>query len=257
MCSNRLTGEIPSEFGDLISLEWFHLSDNEISGDIPAEIGGLSRLEEIFLNDNQLSGKIPEELGDLKNLEYLDLGSNDLVGVIPSELGQLTNLERLDLISNQLDGMIPWELSHITSLNSVKLQNNNLEGYEIGTFSTQTELANLYDIFDELNLSDNDLSSRDIDNILLDLLDSLKLEDRVEAEVYLTGNSIPSSEGREAQKTLEEEGWRVEVDERDEDHDDEEDRPTPIFWLFIGLIGVTIIVAILIIKFLNLKSFHR
>jgi len=90
LSSNLLSGEIPSEIGQLdISvdgLEVLDLNSNQLSGPIPSQLGQLSQLEVLDLNSNQLSGPIPSQLGQLVELEVLDLSRNDLTGVVPSQL---------------------------------------------------------------------------------------------------------------------------------------------------------------------------
>ena len=81
-----------------------HLISNRLSGEIPAELGNLPKLEEISLDDNRLSGQIPSELGNLENLKWLILNRNKLTGEIPAELGNLENLEWLTMNTNQLTG---------------------------------------------------------------------------------------------------------------------------------------------------------
>ena len=80
---------------------------NQLSGEIPSQLGNLSNLERLHLHSNQLSGKIPSQLGNLSNLQYLYLHSNQLSGAIPSQLLNLSNLRALFLSSNQLTGCIP------------------------------------------------------------------------------------------------------------------------------------------------------
>ena len=99
---NGLWGTIPSELGNLTSLQGLSLSDNLLNGTIPSEMGKLTNLEWLYLDSNQLCGTVPPELGELTNLTELILYSNQLQGTIPPELGNLTNLEILYLDSNQL-----------------------------------------------------------------------------------------------------------------------------------------------------------
>ncbi|MCK7474172.1 MAG: hypothetical protein MZV49_12985 [Rhodopseudomonas palustris] len=86
--SNNLTGTLPSELGDLPSLEILHLQSNTLSGAIPTEFGALIALEELQLNANQFTGSIPSQLGNLTALEILDLSSNTLTGSIPRVIGR-------------------------------------------------------------------------------------------------------------------------------------------------------------------------
>ena len=123
--NNQLSGEMPAELGNLLSLERLDLGGNQLSGELPAELGSLLSLAELDLANNQLSGEIPAELGSLLNLRLLDLSDNQLSGEIPAELGGLPNLRRLDLANNQLSGEIPAELGNIPTL---VLDGNRLTG---------------------------------------------------------------------------------------------------------------------------------
>ena len=100
---NRLSGEMPSELGDLTNLESLRLGGNQLTGEIPPELDSLANLEWLNLGGNQLTGEIPAALGNLANLEWLELYNNQLSGEIPAALGGLANLEWLELGGNQLD----------------------------------------------------------------------------------------------------------------------------------------------------------
>ena len=123
--SNELTGSIPSDLTNLLVL-W--LFDNQLTGEIPPETWSLTNLEKLYLSDNQLTGEIPSEIGNLTNLERLYLSDNQLTGVIPSEIGNLTNLERILFFNNQLTGEIPLQIENLTNLEDLYLQNNQLTG---------------------------------------------------------------------------------------------------------------------------------
>ena len=138
---NRLSGTIPTEFGDLTFLSSLYLYNNQLSGAIPSELGNLSNLIYLELNHNRLSGQIPSELGSLSKLERLWLQSNRLSGLIPSELGSLSSLKYLSLSGNQLTGTIPAELGNLTNLTSLGLSNNQLTG------SIPAELENLTHLY--------------------------------------------------------------------------------------------------------------
>ena len=57
LSTNRLSGEIPAELGNLASLERLRLDHNQLSGEIPAELGNLTRLKSLTVNHNRLSGR--------------------------------------------------------------------------------------------------------------------------------------------------------------------------------------------------------
>ena len=123
-----LTGEIPTQLGDLSSLIDLNLTDNELTGEIPSELGDLSSLRDLDLDHNRLTGEIPAELGDLSSLFVLSLSWNGLTGDIPTELGDFAKLQYLKLNHNQLTGEIPTELSNISRLSGLSLRGNQLTG---------------------------------------------------------------------------------------------------------------------------------
>ena len=102
-----------------------YLLNSGLTGDIPSEIGNLTNLTFLDLHNNQLIGTIPPEIGNLTNLTYLYLSSNQLTGEIPPEIGNLTNLTFLGLSYNQLSGIIPDEICNQGD-SSPNLSNNQL-----------------------------------------------------------------------------------------------------------------------------------
>ena len=84
--NSQLTGEIPSEIGNLTNLLYLQLGHNNLIGEIPSEIGNLTNLENLFLGENELVGEIPVEIGNLTNLTILELNNNQLTGDIPESI---------------------------------------------------------------------------------------------------------------------------------------------------------------------------
>ena len=120
--ANGLTGSIPSELGNLSSLDLLDLRNNQLTGPIPPELGNLSNLALLFLGGNQLAGTVPPVLGNLSKLTRLFLGVNQLTGTIPPELGNLLLLEFLSLRDNQLEGLVPFPVADLGG----QLQSNGL-----------------------------------------------------------------------------------------------------------------------------------
>ncbi|WRX28577.1 Leucine-rich repeat - like 10, partial [Theobroma cacao] len=81
--NNLFCGQIPEEFGELISLQGLNLSHNNLTGLISPTIGNMIALESLDLSSNRLGGRIPSQLTNLTFLEVLNLSQNDLVGPIP------------------------------------------------------------------------------------------------------------------------------------------------------------------------------
>jgi len=100
---NNFTGEIPSSFGNLTSLNELRLTGNSFSGVLPPSIGNLTALTILELSANNLTGEIPNEFKNLTNIRRLLLGGNNLYGNIPVELANFQNLEFLSLGQNNFN----------------------------------------------------------------------------------------------------------------------------------------------------------
>ena len=106
---NNLTGEIPTELGNLDSMQTLDLSGNSLTGQIPAELGNLSSLRYLNLVNNQLTGGIPSTF---PYLAFLDLSGNNLTGQIPARMNH-RRLTHLYLGGNQFTGCIPAGLRRV------------------------------------------------------------------------------------------------------------------------------------------------
>ncbi|GAY67254.1 hypothetical protein CUMW_255090, partial [Citrus unshiu] len=163
----NLTGTIPSQLGNLSSLQSLNLSFNQLSGSIPSAIFTTYTLTYVSLCQNQLSGKIPANIcSNLPFLEFLSLSKNMLYGGIPStlsnctylrilraipkEIGNLTKLKELSLGGNRLQGEIPREFGNLADLEQMSLWENNLRG------EIPLEIGNLQNL-EELDLRQNKL----------------------------------------------------------------------------------------------------
>ncbi|XP_043718348.1 receptor protein kinase-like protein ZAR1 [Telopea speciosissima] len=86
---NNFTGSLPSGF--CTALEKLNLSYNKLRGSIPSDIGNLSSLQgAVDLSHNLFSGSVPSSLGNLPEKVYIDLSYNNLSGPIPQS-GALLN----------------------------------------------------------------------------------------------------------------------------------------------------------------------
>jgi hypothetical protein len=106
---NNLGGSILPEIGRLVSLRDLSLKSNfrvDVTGKrgfvttIPSEIGQLTSLEILSLADNALSGLVPMHLGSLVSLRRLQLSANFFERQLPPALGKLEMLEELDISLN-------------------------------------------------------------------------------------------------------------------------------------------------------------
>ena len=149
LSSNKLCEAIPPEIGQLSNLKWLELGENDLSRAIPPEIGQLAQLRWLRLNGNKLSGKIPVEIGQLSNLVVLELHENKLSGKIPATIGELANLGKLRLNGNKLSREIPTEISQLSNLAVLELGENDLSWELLSELRRRNELG-LNDANDEL-----------------------------------------------------------------------------------------------------------
>ncbi|KAB2068698.1 hypothetical protein ES319_A08G049500v1 [Gossypium barbadense] len=92
---------------NLVLMSGIDLSCNRLTGEIPTEIGNLSEIRSLNLSHNNLTGHIPSTFSKLKQIESLDLSHNNLIGRIPIQLVELYNLAVFNVSYNNLSGSIP------------------------------------------------------------------------------------------------------------------------------------------------------
>lgn len=70
LSKNVLSGTMPREWGDSpdMKLEYLSLFANRLSGPIPKNLGNIVTLTQLSIESNRISGSVPAELGNLVNL---------------------------------------------------------------------------------------------------------------------------------------------------------------------------------------------
>ena len=62
----KLSGTLPPQLGQLISLEYLNLHDTFLSGTVPSSLGDLVQLRELYLERTQLQGSVPVGICQLR-----------------------------------------------------------------------------------------------------------------------------------------------------------------------------------------------
>ncbi|WP_187986312.1 MucBP domain-containing protein [Listeria marthii] len=111
-------------FEDLAKITRITITGRGLTGEVPPEIKNLVSLESLILYSNNLTGTIPAELGELTKLKALRLDYNKLTGTIPDGLG---NIPSIELQRNRLVGQIPLSLyENRTGKNEVNVSGNQV-----------------------------------------------------------------------------------------------------------------------------------
>ncbi|KAG7616192.1 hypothetical protein ISN45_At04g017070 [Arabidopsis thaliana x Arabidopsis arenosa] len=169
LARNYLSGSIPSEWG-LLPLVNITLLGYRLTGPIPKEIGNIITLERLVLENNQLSGTLPPELGRLSNLKRLVLYASGLSGPIPLSIAHLTKLK--DLMISDMTGpefFFP-PLQSMTQMRQLVLRNINLKGELPSYLGTNTTNLTLLDVsFNKLTgaIPSSYEELRDVENMYL------------------------------------------------------------------------------------------
>ncbi|PIN06696.1 Serine/threonine protein kinase [Handroanthus impetiginosus] len=118
---NRLTGEIPTELGNMTNLTYLNLEANYFSGPIPPDIGKLTNLKSLILSSNQLTGQLPTSFSGLTNLNDFRINDNNLTGRIPDFMQNWRQVTRLEMEASGLEGPIPPNISLLNALTDLRI----------------------------------------------------------------------------------------------------------------------------------------
>jgi Leucine-rich repeat (LRR) protein len=142
--NNHLSGQISTQWEELLDLQLVNLKGNSLNGNIPVSLFFLPSLKLLDLSHNQFSGElkecsnvsscqlkeIPDFLRKQSSLTYLDLSYNQIHGEIPISICNAIELEVLDLSNNSFFGTIPQCFIVLSgkALRRLNLKKNNLNG---------------------------------------------------------------------------------------------------------------------------------
>jgi len=136
-------GSLPSELGQLTTLEKISMRRNLIFGSLPREIGKLPHLERIFLESNRITGSIPNF--DSPKLKTLELANNLLSGSLDNNfLRSNFDLVELDLAHNKIQGILPISIENCKRLQILSLSENEFSGTIHDFFGRKRSFKYLY-----------------------------------------------------------------------------------------------------------------
>ena len=115
--NNNLVGTLPEEIGlGLPNLRFLALERERLTGTIPSSYGNLINLLLLDFDFNTLSGELPDALWKLRSLRQLDLNNNDFTGTISEDIGLLNDLRFFQIDNNKMSGTIPRTMGDIKNL---------------------------------------------------------------------------------------------------------------------------------------------
>lgn len=172
----RAEGDFPF-LDDQVALQEIISTGEGWTGPVPAFSSALS-LREIYLNNNNFTGTLLYT--NKINLDYINYNDNNITFI--SNSNDLPNLEYLYLANNNLSGTLPQLDISFPNVEYVQLNGNEYNNYTNG-------LAGLLQI-KQLDLSQNQMPTAVVDNILFDMVDNYQTSQRSGVLVNLQGGQM-------------------------------------------------------------------
>ncbi|GAB2284340.1 hypothetical protein Dimus_018799, partial [Dionaea muscipula] len=137
---NRISGPIPEELGQILTLQEVNLEDNQFRGQLPESLGNLQSLRRLLLSSNFFTGTIPETYGNLKYLQDFRVDGSNFSGPIPDFIGNWTGISILNIEGAFTEGPIPATLSLLTNLTQLRISDLNLSSTPFPNLQAMTNL---------------------------------------------------------------------------------------------------------------------
>ncbi|KAJ6759512.1 hypothetical protein OIU74_026069 [Salix koriyanagi] len=110
--TRNASGSIPpNTLGRLSQLRVLSLRSNRLSGEIPSDFSNFTLLRSLYLQNNVFTGDFPPSLTRLTRVSRLDLSSNNFTGPIPFSVNNLNHLTGLFLQNNRFAALAKFPAS--------------------------------------------------------------------------------------------------------------------------------------------------
>uniref|UniRef100_A0ACD5YD57 Uncharacterized protein n=1 Tax=Avena sativa TaxID=4498 RepID=A0ACD5YD57_AVESA len=184
--SNNLSGELPTEFGNLVGMIEMRLFSNQLSGPLPSALSNLTNLVLIELSDNQLSGPLPD-LCLSKKLKIFIAYNNRLDGPVPRGLRDCSSLTILGIDTNQIEGDIAEAFGVYPHLTDIDLSSNKFVGRLSPNWGS---CQNLTRMFFANNMIEGDIPSEfgELKNLVMLKLSFNRLTSEIPPEIGKLNN---------------------------------------------------------------------
>lgn len=120
--NNALEGDL-SELRFLKNLVSLGLFENRLTGEVPKEFGDFKSLAALSLYRNQLTGKLPERLGSWTGFKHIDVSENFLEGQIPPDMCKKGAMTHLLMLQNRFTGKFPESYAKCKTLIRLRVSN--------------------------------------------------------------------------------------------------------------------------------------
>ncbi|KAM3289270.1 receptor-like kinase TMK4 [Capsicum chacoense] len=142
--SQGLSGVLPPELSQLVSLKTLSVQKNKLSGALPS-FANMSNLAELYLDNNEFSSVPQGFLLGVVSLRVFSIGENVKLGPweIPGYLRDSVNLGSLYASNARIFGVMPDFFDAFPNLQDIRLSYNNLTGGLPSSFGG-SEIRNLW-----------------------------------------------------------------------------------------------------------------
>lgn len=175
--NNNMGGELPN-FASNNLLFVIYINNTSFSGNIPLFSNNTS-LRTLIARSSNFTGPVPSFSGS--QFRNIQINNNNLSGIFSDTLLSCPNLHTLRVENNNLSGAFA-NFANCGRIRTLRAQNNDITTYNVGSLSTNTDLATL-------DLSGNKMTPSAITNLITDLNDNYAAKPRSGVSINIALNN--------------------------------------------------------------------